>query len=83
MKNIGDEVEFKENGIIKTRASKVLNDAHELLDNMVKEGLFEALEKGMFGAIKRSKTGGKGLSGVVAKSDYYFNPFIALMKGSN
>lgn len=81
MKNIGDEVEFKENGIIKTRASKVLNDAHELLDNMVKEGLFEALEKGMFGAIKRSKTGGKGLSGVVAKSDYYFNPFIALMKG--
>ncbi|HPS72484.1 MAG TPA: lysine 5,6-aminomutase subunit alpha [Bacteroidales bacterium] len=83
MKNIGDEVEFKENGIIKTRASKVLNDAHELLDNMVKEGLFEALEKGMFGAIKRSKTGGKGLAGVVAKSDYYFNPFIALMKGSN
>lgn len=81
MKNIGDEVEFKENGIIKNRASKVLNDAHELLDNMVKEGLFEALEKGMFGAIKRSKTGGKGLSGVVAKSDYYFNPFIALMKG--
>lgn len=81
MKNIGDEVEFKENGIIKNRAAKVLNDAHELLDNMVKEGLFEALEKGMFGAIKRSKTGGKGLTGVVAKSDYYFNPFIALMKG--
>lgn len=81
MKNIGDEVEFKENGIIKNRASKVLNDAHELLDNMVKEGLFEALEKGMFGAIKRSKTGGKGLAGVVAKSDNYFNPFIALMKG--
>ena len=81
MKNIGDEVEYKEGGIIKNRAAKVLNDAHELLDNMVKEGLFEALEKGMFGAIKRSKTGGKGLSGVVAKSDFYFNPFIALMKG--
>jgi beta-lysine 5,6-aminomutase alpha subunit len=81
MKNIGDEVEFKENGIIRNRASKVLNDAHELLDNMVKEGLFEALEKGMFGAIKRSKTGGKGLTGVVAKGENYFNPFIALMKG--
>lgn len=81
MKNIGDEVEFKEGGMIRNRAAKVLNDAHELLDNMAKEGLFEALEKGMFGAIKRSKTGGKGLSGVVAKSDFYFNPFIQLMKG--
>jgi len=80
MKNIGDEVEYKEGGIIKNRASKVLNDAHELLDNMVKEGLFEALEKGMFGAIKRSKTGGKGLSGVVAKGEHYFNPFIKRMK---
>ncbi len=82
MKNIGDEVEYKEGGIIKNRAAKVLNDAHELLDNMVKEGLFEALEKGMFGAIKRSKTGGKGLTGVVAKGENYFNPFIKMMKGS-
>jgi beta-lysine 5,6-aminomutase alpha subunit len=81
MKNIGDEVEYKEGGIIKNRAAKVLNDAHELLDNMVKEGLFEALEKGMFGAIKRSKTGGKGLTGVVAKGENYFNPFIKMMKG--
>lgn len=81
MKNIGDEVEYKEGGIIRNRAAKVLNDAHDLLDNMVKEGLFEALEKGMFASIKRSKTGGKGLSGVVAKSEFYFNPFIRLMKG--
>ena len=83
MKNIGDEVEYKEGGIIKNRAAKVLNDAHELLDNMVKEGLFEALEKGMFGAIKRSKTGGKGLTGVVAKGENYFNPFIKMMKGED
>lgn len=81
MKNIGDEVEFKEGGIVRQRAAKVLNDAHKLLENMVNEGLFEALEKGLFADIKRSKNGGKGLAGVVTKSDNYFNPFIALMKG--
>ncbi len=81
MKNIGDEVEFKEGGIVRQRAAKVLNDAHKLLEDMVNEGLFEALEKGLFADIKRSKNGGKGLAGVVTKSDNYFNPFIALMKG--
>jgi beta-lysine 5,6-aminomutase alpha subunit len=81
MKNIGDEVEFKENGIIQKRAQHVLDEAHNLLNSIEKEGLFEALEKGIFADIKRSKTGGKGLAGVVAKEENYFNPFIEIMKG--
>ncbi len=81
MKNIGDEVEFKENGIIRNRAKQVLDEAYHLLSEIEKEGLFEALEKGIFADIKRSKTGGKGLAGVVAKADNYFNPFIEIMKG--
>ena len=81
MKNIGDEVEFKEDGIIRNRAKKVLNDATELLENMEKEGLFTALEKGIFANIKRPKNGGKGLDGVTLKGENYFNPFIDLMKG--
>lgn len=80
MKNIGDEVEFKEGGIVRQRAAKVLDDAHNLLQEMAKEGLFQALEKGIFADIKRSKTGGKGLAGVVAKDANYFNPFIEIMK---
>ncbi|MBQ7640200.1 MAG: hypothetical protein IJS91_04325, partial [Bacteroidales bacterium] len=40
-----------------------------------------ALEKGKFGDVKRPKNGGKGLDGVVAKGENYFNPFIDLMKG--
>ncbi len=83
MKNIGDEVEFKKDGIIQLRAQKVLDDAYNLVSKIEKEGLFDALEKGMFADIKRSKTGGKGLAGVVAKSENYFNPFIELMKGGN
>src|SRR5574344_981475 len=61
MKNIGDEVEFKKDGIIQQRAQKVLHDATELLENINKEGLFHALEKGIFADIKRPMDGGKGL----------------------
>ncbi|MCT4613536.1 MAG: lysine 5,6-aminomutase subunit alpha [Marinifilaceae bacterium] len=79
MKNIGDEMEFKEGGMIRQRAAKVLNDATDLLVKIEKEGLFTAIEKGIFADIKRPLDGGKGLSGVVEKSDNYFNPFIELL----
>lgn len=79
MKNIGDEVVFKEGGIIQNRAKEVLDNTIELLERMENEGLFTALEKGIFGDVKRSKTGGKGLDGVVQKGDNYFNSFIPLM----
>ncbi len=81
MRNIGDEVEFKKDGIIQKRAQDVLTNCIELLDKVSKEGLFTALEKGIFADIKRPKDGGKGLDGVVQKSETYINPFIALMKG--
>lgn len=81
MKSIGDEVEFKEDGIIRNRAKKVLDDAISLLEQMEMEGLFSALEKGIFANVKRPKNGGKGLDGVAEKGANYFNPFIDLMKG--
>ncbi len=81
MKDIGDEVQFKEGGIIRNRAAKVLDDAVELLEKIVAEGLFNALEKGIFGDVKRPKNGGKGLDGVCQKGENYMNPFVKLMKG--
>ena len=81
LKDIGEEVEFKEGGIIRQRAALVLDNAVALLEELVKEGLFNALEKGKFGDVKRPKNGGKGLDGVVPKGEQYFNPFIDLMKG--
>lgn len=81
MKSIGDEMEFKENGIIRNRAKEVLDNAIALLEQMTSEGLFNALEKGIFGDVKRSRVGGKGLEGVVEKGANYMNPFINLMKG--
>jgi len=82
MKNIGDEMEFKEGGMIRTRAQKVLGDSIELLEKIKNEGLFTALEKGIFADIKRPLNGGKGLDGVVEKGENYFNPFIEIMNKS-
>lgn len=79
MKGIGEEVEFKEGGIIRRRAHEVLDKATSLLEHMEKEGLFASLEKGIFADVKRPKNGGKGLDGVAAKSEGYYNPFIEIM----
>ena len=80
LRSIGEEMEFREGGICRERAKTVLNNTIELLQEIVQEGLFTALEKGIFGDVKRPMTGGKGLAGVVTKGDNYFNPFIQLMK---
>jgi beta-lysine 5,6-aminomutase alpha subunit len=80
-KNIGDEVEYKKDGIIQKRAQEVLAKAEELLRDIEKEGIFDTIEKGKFGGVKRSFTGGKGLDGVTEKDERYFNPFIELMLG--
>ncbi|MFA7115971.1 MAG: lysine 5,6-aminomutase subunit alpha [Bacteroidales bacterium] len=82
MKDIGDEFEFAKDGICRKRAAKVLNKAIELLEVMVKEGLFSSLEQGIFGDVKRPYTGGKGLAGVCIKGENYMNPFIKIMKGN-
>lgn len=82
MKNIGDEVEFKRDGIIHNRTKTILQDTVELLESIEKVGLFSALEQGIFADIKRPMNGGKGLSGVVPKNREYYNPFIDLMKGA-
>ena len=79
MKNIGDEIEYKKEGIIQRRAQEVLENAIILLENIEREGLFSALEKGIFADIKRPQNGGKGLGGVAEKGNNYYNPFIGLM----
>ena len=80
-REIGNEVEYKKDGIIQKRAQEVLAKAEELLKDIEEEGIFDTIEKGKFGGVKRSFTGGKGLKGVVEKDEKYFNPFIDLMLG--
>jgi len=79
MKDLGDEIMFKEGGIMQQRAHEVLRKAFELLMKIEKEGLFKTIEKGIFAQIKRPIDGGRGLDGVIPKSKDYFNPFLEIM----
>ena len=79
MKDLGNEIEFKEGGILQQRAEEVLKQATDLLNNIEREGLFKTIEKGIFAGIKRPIDGGKGLDGVIIKDKDYFNPFLEIM----
>jgi len=79
MEDFGNEIEFKQGGIIEKRAEEVLSKTVNLLENIKKEGLFKTIEMGKFAAIKRPQDGGKGLDGVVKKSSEYYNPFFDLL----
>lgn len=82
-RNLGDDVEFKKDGIMQKRAQEVLAKAEGLLKDIEKEGIFSTIEQGKFGGVKRPFDGGKGLAGVVEKDEKYFNPFIDLMLGGD
>ena len=56
------------------------NDKVKNLKEMETEGLFTALEKGIFADVKRPRNGGKGLDGVTEKGGNYYNPFVKIMK---
>ncbi len=81
MEDLGDEITFKEGGIIEKRAEEVLLKTSDLLERIEKIGLFKTLEEGIFAGVKRAENSGKGLSGVYEKANQYFNPFMDLMLG--
>lgn len=73
MKSIREELVFKEDGLVRNRANKIVSEAHRLLESIEKDGLFLSLEKGVFAGTKRQFDGGKGLTGVFKKGTNYFN----------
>lgn len=77
--SLGDEIYFKPDGIIQTRANNVLNKSLGLLKEIQHYGLFKTIELGKFAGIKRNIDGGKGLEGVTRKDKQYFNPFLEKM----
>jgi len=79
MKDLGDEISFKEGGIIQRRAQEVLQKTTDLLERIDRNTLFKSLSEGVFANIKRPEDGGKGLAGVFEKDEVYFNPFMELM----
>ncbi len=81
MKDLGEEMTFKPDGIMAHRADEVLSKAADLLEKIQRDGLFATLERGTFADIKRIRDGGKGLGGVVLRAEGYYNPFLTLLEG--
>ncbi|MEA4930907.1 MAG: lysine 5,6-aminomutase subunit alpha [Anaerolineaceae bacterium] len=77
--DFGEDIEFREGGIMEQRAADVLDLALDLLQTIRRDGLFRTIEEGKLAGIKRPFDGGKGLAGVVLKEEHYMNPFISLL----
>src|SRR5690554_1124747 len=73
-RQLGEEIEFKDGGIIQRRAQQVLAEACQLLEDVRDKGMFDTLAAGTFADVFRPVDGGKGLSGVLRRSPDYFNP---------
>jgi beta-lysine 5,6-aminomutase alpha subunit len=78
--DFSDDIEFKKDGIMQTRAKNVLDQTIDFLEDINKTDLFDAIEKKKFAEVSRPKNGGKGLEGVVQKADDYYNPFYAFLE---
>jgi beta-lysine 5,6-aminomutase alpha subunit len=80
-KHLGDEIEFKKGGIIERRATEVLSNAHAMLVEVQREGIWDAIARGAFAEVKRKRDGGKGLAGVTERAAEYVNPLLDALEG--
>jgi len=79
-KDFASDIEFKQDGIMQTRAKQVLDETIDFLEEINNLGLFDSIEKKMFAEVSRPKHGGKGFDGVVEKAADYFNPVYTFLE---
>src|SRR3954465_4129545 len=77
---LGEDFVPARDGFIAERARQVLGESGDLLERIADGGLFEAIADGTFGITRRPETGGKGLDGVVAHADGYYNPVTEILE---
>jgi beta-lysine 5,6-aminomutase alpha subunit len=78
-KSLGQEIEYRQGGVIENWAAKVLNETYGHLSLIQKKGLFKAIEERAFAEVSRTETSGKGHDGVLLRGDQYLNPFFDLL----
>jgi beta-lysine 5,6-aminomutase alpha subunit len=71
---LAGELRFEPGGRVERRAAQVLEECRQMLRKVADIGMFAAIEAGMFADTVRTRTGGRGLDGVVLKADGYINP---------
>ena len=78
--SLGDEITIKPDGIMAKRAVQVLDESLELLEEVERDTIWVAIERGAFADVKRTRTGGKGYAGVFERSDDYVNPVLEALE---
>ncbi len=81
-RHFGEEIEVKQGGIIDRRAAHVLRECEALLERVAEMGLTSAIEAALFADVSRSPEGGRGLEGVFAREEGYWNPFEDALAGA-
>jgi beta-lysine 5,6-aminomutase alpha subunit len=76
---LAGELRFEPGGDVERRANQVLEETRQMLAKVADIGMFAAIEAGMFADTVRTRTGGKGLTGVVKRHDDYVNPMTDLL----
>ena len=61
----------------------MLGEAVDLLRRIGGDGLLGAIADGTFGITRRPADGGRGLDGVIARADGYYNPAIDILEGAS
>ena len=72
--SLAGEIRFDQGGDIQRRAAQVLEECRLMLRKVADLGMFDAIEAGMFADTVRTRDGGRGLDGVVARAGGYENP---------
>ncbi len=80
-KHLGEEIEFKPDGRVARRAVQVLDEALALLEEVKRDSIWEAIGKGAFADVKRTRTGGRGYAGVLDRAKDYVNPLLVALEG--
>ena len=76
---LAGELRFEPGGKVERRAAQVLEECLQMLRKVSELGMFAAIEAGMFADTVRTRTGGKGLDGVIARDEGYVNPIVDLL----
>jgi beta-lysine 5,6-aminomutase alpha subunit len=79
-KHLGDEITWRPGGIVESRAREVLFKAHDLLEEVRRDSIWDAIGHGAFGDVKRARNGGKGYAGVVERHTDYLNPILDVLE---
>jgi beta-lysine 5,6-aminomutase alpha subunit len=80
-RHLGEEIQWRPGGIVERRAKDVLGKAHDLLSDVHRDSIWDAISHGAFGDVKRTRTGGKGYLGVAARDPDYVNPILETLEG--